>query len=152
MRATVHTAISPSALDIGDAIARVTAPECGGVAIFIGTVRASGAVVGHEGDEVQHLDYDAHPDLAATKIRAVADDAAGRFEVRHVVAVHRTGRCELSEPTVVVATSAAHRADALDACRYIINAIKSSVPIWKREVYEGKAESAWVGAEAPRRK
>ena len=82
----------------------------------------------------------------------MATEAARRFDIRHITAVHRTGPCGLGEPTVVVATSAPHRGDALDACRFTIDEIKASVPIWKREVYAEEDDSAWVGTEAPKPK
>jgi molybdopterin synthase catalytic subunit len=150
--AVIKTSVSADPLDVAGAIAEVSDPACGGIAVFIGTVRSSAAVSGHEEDTVEQLDYDAHPDLAVEQIEAVAQEAARRFGIRRITAVHRTGPCDLGEPTVVVATSAPHRGDALDACRFTIDEIKAKVPIWKREVYEGEEDSAWVGTEAPKPK
>ena len=148
----IRTSVSPEPLDIAAAIDEVSDPECGGIAVFVGTVRSSAAVQGHEADSVELLDYDAHPDLATEQLTAVAEEAARRFGIRRITAVHRTGRCQLGEPTVVVATSAPHRGDALEACRFTIDEIKASVPIWKREVYSDQDDSAWVGTEAPKPK
>lgn len=150
--AMIKAAISPEPLDVAAAIAEVNDPECGGIAVFVGTVRSSAAVPGHKDDSVEQLDYDAHPDLAAEHLTAVAEEAARRFGIRRITAVHRTGTCALGEATVVVAASAPHRGDALEACRFTIDEIKATVPIWKRELYGEEDDSAWVGTEAPKPK
>ena len=134
-------AVIDGALDVPAAIAEVTVPECGGIGVFVGTVRAS-AAEGQRAD-VQALEYDAHPTLAVERLEAVAKAAGERWDVRRVVAEHRSGRCALGEPTVVIACAAPHRADALDACRWIIDEIKREVPIWKKEIYADGA--SWVG-------
>jgi molybdopterin synthase catalytic subunit len=144
--ANVETAISASPLDITRAIGSVSAPEHGGVAVFIGTVRATAAVEGNSDKSVVRLDYEAHPDLAGSKLEEVAREASAKWDIGGIVAVHRIGECELGEPTVVVACGAPHRGDALEACRWIIDTIKAEVPIWKREVYADG--SAWVGGES----
>ena len=140
--AHIRTGLSESALDPGALLAEMTDPSCGGLGIFVGTVRrsaASGAAA-----EVEALEYEAHPELAAQALEAIARTAAERWKLERVVALHRTGRCEVAEPTVVVACAAPHRAEALDACRWIIDSIKTEVPIWKKELYADG--SAWVGA------
>jgi molybdopterin synthase catalytic subunit len=143
--ADIKTAISDEPLDVAGALAAASGPEIGGVAAFVGAVRESPVVDGEAGRSVVRLEYDAHPTLAAERLRAIAEAAARRWDVLKVVAVHRTGACELGEPTVVVTCGAAHRAGALDACKWIIDEVKSTVPIWKREIYADG--SAWVGAD-----
>lgn len=140
--AEISAHVTTDPLDITSAIAAVTDPSCGAVAVFVGTVRESPA--GEASGPVTRLEYDAHPTLAGEKIHAIASSAATKWDLEKVVAIHRTGSCELGEPTVVVACSAPHRADALDACRWIIDEIKEGVPIWKREVYTDG--SSWIGA------
>jgi molybdopterin synthase catalytic subunit len=140
--ADIEAAISMTPLDVGGALAAVSGPEIGGAAVFVGSVRVTPAV---GRGTVVRLDYDAHPELAADRLRDIATAAAERWDVRKVIAIHRTGSCEVGEPTVVVACGAPHRRDALEACRWIIDEIKTSVPIWKREQYADGA--AWVGAE-----
>jgi molybdopterin synthase catalytic subunit len=140
----VITDISSAALDLNAAIKHASEPELGGIAVFVGTVRSSASVTGNEERAVTSLEYEAHPTLAAEKIREIAVAAAEKWDVRRVYAVHRTGVCELGEPTVVVACGAPHRTDALEACRWIIDSIKDEVPIWKREVYSDSGDSAWV--------
>ena len=144
--AIVAVAVSDTPLDLADAIAGASGPDVGGIGIFVGTVRDSSSVESNRDKPVIALDYDSHPSLAEQRLRAIAAEAAGKWDLRRVVAVHRTGHCELGEPTVVVAAGAPHRADALEACRWIIDTIKSTVPIWKREAYADG--SSWVGDNA----
>lgn len=141
--AQIRTAISAEELDVAGGIAEVSVPDCGGIAIFIGTVRSSAAGPVQRSD-VQALEYDSHPTLAEQRLRGLALTAAERWDVRRLVAEHRSGRCEVGQPTLLVACSAPHRADALEACRWLIDEIKREVPIWKREIYpDGES---WVGA------
>jgi molybdopterin synthase catalytic subunit len=141
----VIASISDSPLDVTGAVGAASTPGSGGIAMFIGTVRESAAVAGNDDKPVVRLEYEAHPTLAPARMREIAEEAARRWNLERTVAIHRTGPCELGEPTVVIACSAAHRTEALDACRHIIDTIKESVPIWKREVYADG--SSWVGAE-----
>jgi molybdopterin synthase catalytic subunit len=134
--------ISDEPLEIGAALAFVTDPECGGVGLFVGIVRSEGAE--RTDASVVRLEYEAHPDLAESKLAEIAQAAMSKWDVRRISTFHRVGPCAVGEPTVVVAASAPHRAEALDACRWIIDSIKAEVPIWKREVYDDG--SAWVGA------
>ncbi len=137
--------ITGDQLDIAGAIKDVSEPSVGGIAIFVGTVRESAAVAENRDRAVIGLEYEAHPTLAVGRLEAIARAAAGRWDVRRVVAIHRTGNCDVGEPTVVIACGAPHRGDALEACRFMIDEIKSTVPIWKRERYADG--SSWVGAE-----
>ena len=132
-------------LDLPAAIAGASDPGLGGIAVFVGTVRDSPAVAENADKEVTSLDYEAHPVLAKKRLEAIARAAAEKWDVRRIVAHHRSGHCEVGEATVVIACGAPHRADALEACRYIIDTVKSQVPIWKREGYADG--SSWVGAE-----
>lgn len=136
----ISTGLSAAPLDVA-ALIGASPPGAGGTAVFVGTVRSTSTA--RPGEEVVALDYDAHPELAGRELERIARAAAARFGLERVVAFHRTGHCELGEPTVVVACSAAHRADALEACRWLIDTLKETVPIWKKELYAGG--SAWVG-------
>ena len=138
----ITTAISPAPLDIAALIAEASDPSCGAVASFVGTVRSSASVGGNEDKPVTRLEYDAHPELAPATLADIAEQAARKWSLERIVAVHRTGTCELGEPTVVIACGAPHRSDALDACRWIIDEVKASVPIWKKEIYADG--SSWV--------
>ena len=142
---STKTGISAETLDIAAAIMTASDPSCGAVASFIGTVRESAAVPANAAKAVTMLEYEAHPTLAASRMEEIAQEAVTKWGLERVVAVHRTGRCPLGEPTVVVACGAAHRAEALEACHWVIDEIKASVPIWKKEIYADG--SSWVGSE-----
>jgi molybdopterin synthase catalytic subunit len=144
--AVITVAVSETPLDIANAIAGASGPDIGGVGMFVGTVRDSSSVETNAGKPVVALDYDSHPSLAEQRLGEIAFEATTKWDVRKVVAIHRTGHCELGEPTVVVACGAPHRGDALEACRWVIDTIKSTVPIWKREAYADG--SSWVGDNA----
>lgn len=142
----IVVAVSETPLDIPNAIAAASGAGIGGVGVFVGTVRDSSSVETNADKPVVALDYDSHPNLAEQRLREIALEATTKWDVLKVVAIHRTGHCELGEPTVVVVCGAPHRGDALEACRWIIDTIKSTVPIWKREAYADG--SSWVGDNA----
>jgi molybdopterin synthase catalytic subunit len=145
MTTSIGTALSDVSIDVADAIARVDSPEVGGIGAFVGTVRASPAVGGNENKSVVALEYEAHTRLAETRLRDIAEEAARKWDLVAINVVHRTGHCDLGEPTVVVACASAHRGPALDSCHWIIDELKQTVPIWKKEMYSDG--SSWVGAE-----
>ena len=145
MTGDIVTAITGDPLDVEGAIKDVAAPEHGGIAVFIGAVRESPAS-GEGSSTVVSLEYDAHPRLASERLEQIAREAAEKWSLGGVVALHRVATCMVGEPTVVVACGAPHRAEALDACRWMIDTIKDTVPIWKREIYADG--SSWVGAGA----
>jgi molybdopterin synthase catalytic subunit len=139
------TRIEPGPLDVAAAIAAAGSDDAGGIGAFVGTVRREAAVAAHAVDPVVRLEYDVHQELAELRLAEIAAEAAAKWGLVRVVAVHRSGTCALGDPTVVVACAAAHRAEALEACRWVIDEIKSTVPIFKREVYADG--SSWVGSE-----
>lgn len=143
---TFAAKITPKPLDVTSAIGWVSDVECGGIGVFVGTVRASAAISSNREKVVTGLEYEAHPTLAPSRLESILHEAADKWDLRHVLAEHRTGSCDLGEPTVVVACSAAHRGDALDACHWIIDELKATVPIWKREIYADGSD--WVGTES----
>ncbi len=116
--------------------------EAGAVVTFLGTVRA---VTGDR--RTVYLEYDAYGDMAVRKLREIAQNARERFGLERVAVVHRFGRMEPGEVSVVIAVSAAHRAQAFDGCRYVIEAIKKDVPIWKKEVWSDGTEE-WIHPQA----
>jgi molybdopterin synthase catalytic subunit len=109
----------------------------GAVALFLGTVRDHNA-----GRRVVRLEYSAHPEMAHAEMTRIAEEARRRFEVSAVAIVHRVGSLDIGEVSVGVAVAAAHRADAVDACRFAIDTLKDRVPIWKKEHFEGGA--VWI--------
>jgi molybdopterin synthase catalytic subunit len=142
--AEVTSGIVDQPLDVGAAATTVADPSCGGIATFVGSVRISSATRRNSAKEVVALEYEAHPTLAEERLGQICDEAATRWGLAKVVALHRSGRCDLGEPTVVVACSAPHRGEALEACRWLIDELKATVPIWKKEIYADG--TAWVGA------
>ncbi|MDQ3939880.1 MAG: molybdenum cofactor biosynthesis protein MoaE [Actinomycetota bacterium] len=142
--ARVTGTISEEPLDVPGAIAEATDETCGAIAVFVGTVRRTPAEASHS--DVTALEYTAHPRLAPAKIEEIARRAAEKWHLARVIAVHRIGLCRVSEPTVVIACSAPHRAEALEACHWIIDEIKTGVPIFKREIY--RDGSAWIEGKA----
>lgn len=135
--------LSELPLPVAQLLERLHRPDCGGIGVFVGTVRETPA--GKDGSHAQvvHLDYEAHEELAPATLETIASEAAARWDLKLVTAVHRVGRCDVGDPTVFVGCAAEHRAEALTACRWIIDAIKTRVPIWKREIY--RDGSSWVG-------
>jgi len=127
----------------------VSAPEYGAVVTFVGTVRSSTA-----GERVTHLEYEAYRPLADHRAAEIVADAQTRWPVRCTI-VHRLGPVQVGDCSVVIAVASAHRAAAFDACRWLLDELKASVPIWKKEFtesgvcwVEGSQRVPAVGAEA----
>ncbi len=131
--------ISPSTLNIQSAIDWIMSPESGGIDVFIGTVRNQ-----TKGKKVVRLEFEAYEPMAITEMEKIAKEAFEKWPVQKVLIHHRTGVLQIGEVPVVIAVSAAHRAAAFDACRYIIDTLKQTVPIWKKEFFEDG--DVWVGA------
>jgi MoaE-MoaD fusion protein len=114
----------------------------GAIATFVGTVRRQNA-----GREVAYLEYEAYEPLAAKALGLIAGEVTGHWPTVRLAIQHRTGRLEPGEASIVIAAASPHRAEAFQACRYVIERVKQIVPIWKREVFDGG--DAWVeGATA----
>jgi molybdopterin synthase catalytic subunit len=130
--------ITTDPISLDDAARRVTAPERGGVTLFAGTVR------GVTGDlSTDYLEYEAYAEMAEPALAGIAAEAQARWpEISAVSVIHRVGRLEVGEVSVVVAVAAAHRRDTFDACHYIIDRVKQIAPIWKKEV--GSDGAVWV--------
>ena len=130
--------IRDTPLSVDEVFAAVSDPAAGGVALFVGTVRAADG-----GREVTGLGYSAHPSVA-DELRAVATEVAAAYPVLALAAVHRVGALAVGDLAVVVGASCPHRGDAFDACRRMIDELKSRVPIWKHQTFAG-GEQEWVG-------
>lgn len=113
----------------------VRVDAAGGLALFAGVVRDQNL-----GRRVQYLEYDAYPPMAQQAMATIAAEMRERWTVSGVAMAHRTGRLEIGEASVIIAVSAPHRGDALDACHYAIDRLKATVPVWKKEVFEGGEE------------
>jgi len=126
-------------LSVDEVRAAVADPAAGGIALFAGAVRDSD----HD-RQVTGLSYSAHPS-AAGELRRVAEVIAEKFRVTGIAAVHRVGDLAVGDLAVVVAVSCPHRAEALDACRALIDELKETVPIWKHQRFADGA-TEWVGS------
>ena len=131
-------AIRETELSLDEVHAAVAGPGAGGIALFAGAVRDTDHDQGVTG-----LSYSAHPSAEA-EFRRVAELIAGKFNVLGIAAVHRVGDLAIGDLAVVAAVACAHRGEAFDACRELIDVLKASVPIWKHQLFtDGTSE--WVG-------
>jgi molybdopterin synthase catalytic subunit len=113
-------------------------PDCGGYVSFEGIVRN----VNH-GRKVLRLDYEAYDSLAEKELRRIAEQAAERFRLKFVRAVHRTGSLAIGDTAVVIQVLSRHRREAFEGCRFVIDQLKARVPVWKKEHYEG-GDAVWT--------
>jgi len=132
--------VGPEPLDLAALVAAVADPGCGAIATFIGTTRDT-----NRGRAVTHLEYDAYPEMAVAEMERIEAAVRERHELAKIAIAHRTGHVPIGEASVMIAVSAPHRAAAMEACREIIDTLKQTVPVWKKEVFEGGEE--WIGRE-----
>jgi MoaE-MoaD fusion protein len=132
----VEAPLSPDAIS-----ADVDDPGAGGIVIFSGVVRNETG-----GRAVKFLEYEAHAPMAEATMREIGAEIRARWSgVKRIAMLHRIGRLEIGESSVLIAVSAAHRGDAFDACRYAIDTLKRTVPVWKKEHFEDG--EVWVGLQ-----
>ena len=120
-------------------IGHVTRPDAGGIDVFVGTVRDA-----TQGKAVLRLEFESYESMALREMRRIAEQACAKWPVHAIAIHHRTGVLQIGDVAVVIAVSAAHRAAAFDACRFTIDTLKQTVPIWKKEVFEDG--EVWVAA------
>jgi molybdopterin synthase catalytic subunit/molybdopterin converting factor small subunit len=130
--------LSDTRVSLDDVVGEVASEEAGAIATFSGTARRHS-----RGRTVEYLDYEAYEGMAEEMMARLADGLKERYDIHDIAIHHRVGRVRLGEPSVVIAVSAAHRKDALAACKDAIDILKVDVPLWKKEVYEGGEE--WIG-------
>jgi len=133
--------IVQSPIDLSEVVSSVRSPEAGAIDIFIGTTRNHS-----DGKEVLSLEYEAYEPMALKLMEALVAEARQRWAVKRIAIVHRVGKVEIGEASVVIAVSAAHRQEAFEACRFAVDALKRDVPIWKKEVF--RDGEAWVGFQS----
>ncbi len=131
--------ISEKALDITACIDWIKSPTCGGIDVFIGTVRNN-----TKGKRVLRLEFEAYEKMALLEMEKIAQQATERWAVEKVLIHHAVGTLEVGEIPVIIAVATAHRAAAFDACRFVIDTLKATVPIWKKEIFEDG--EVWVSA------
>lgn len=127
-------------IDAARVIQALKHPEDGAVVIFDGIVRNH-----TRGRRTLYLDYEAYEEMALQQMEGLAQQALADFAIRDLVIVHRLGRLEIGETSVLIAVASAHRGAAFDACRWIIDTLKKKVPIWKKEYFEDGA--VWAQGE-----
>ena len=132
--------VTRDAIDLNELVRYVTDPEAGAIATFIGTTRNN-----NEGRRVIALDYEAYPEMAEKELARIGDDARKQWPICRMTIVHRLGPVQIGEPSVIIAVSSAHRDAAFAASRFAIEEIKKTVPIWKKEVFEGG--EVWIGTQ-----
>ena len=128
-------------IDVGALITGAFRPDSGAVATFVGTTRvdeSSGAIV-------EYLEYEAYRPMADRKLEEIGAEIEERWDVGHVSVVHRLGRVDPGEPSVLIVVASSRRGPAFEASRYAIERIKEIVPIWKREVWSDGY--VWVGSQ-----
>jgi MoaE-MoaD fusion protein len=130
--------LSDEPLSLQAVVDEVKTDDAGAVAAFVGTTRARS-----RGRDVLHLEYEAYEGMAEGVMAELATELKARHELCEVAIHHRVGRVEIGETSVVIAVSAPHRSAALTACHEAIDELKVTVPLWKKEVYEGGEE--WIG-------
>lgn len=128
-------------IDYGALTEMVRRRDCGAVVVFLGTVREM-----TEGRRTSSLDYEAYPAMAEKKMAEIEQDARTHWPIGAVAMIHRLGHLELGDISVAVAVSCPHRAQAFEACRFVIDRLKEIVPIWKKENWADGA-SDWVHSE-----
>lgn len=120
-----------------EAVEAVASPAAGAIDVFLGVVRDNNL-----GRDVQYLVYEAYPAMAEREMRAIGEEASSRFSLEAYAVLHRTGRLEIGETSLLVVVSSAHRAASFEACHWMVDEIKKRVPVWKKEVWtDGEA---WV--------
>lgn len=139
LAATVRITRSP--IDPEKVLRAVRDRSAGGTVLFLGTVRDR-----NEGKAVRGLEYQVYRGMAEKRMKAIEAEVRARWPVRKMVMVHRYGRLKIGEASVAVAVASEHRSEAFEACRYAIDTVKRTLPLWKKESLAGGAE-AWTKGE-----
>jgi len=132
--------VTEEPLSADEVAARVTNPHSGATLVFVGTVREW-----TKGKRTILLEYEAYAEMAVGQMKVIGREIEERWPGARTAIVHRVGRLEVTEPSVIIAVATPHRADAFDACRHAIERLKQIVPIWKKEIFEDGEE--WVGSQ-----
>jgi molybdopterin synthase catalytic subunit len=127
-------------IDINEAYAELQHAEAGGLSLFIGTVR------NHAGGKsgVVQLDFEGYEPMAVKEMEALAEKAKTKWPIKKLVMIHALGSKKVGDPVVIIGTSTAHRKDAFESCEFLIDELKKSVPIWKKEHFDD--QTVWVNA------
>src|SRR3954451_5657853 len=123
-----------------EVLSKIKRPEDGAAVVFEGVVRDN-----TRGRRTLYLDYEAYEEMAGKQLEGLAEQALKQFSVRDIAIVHRLGRMEVGETSILIIVASAHRGPAFDACRWLIDTLKRTVPIWKKEYFEDGA--VWADGE-----
>ena len=134
--------VTPDPLVTQQAIDAVASPRAGAINVFLGVVRNNNL-----GREVQYLDYEAYPSMAEKVMREIAEESIRKYRFEDVAVLHRTGKLEIGETSLLIAVSSGHRAESFEGGHWLVNEIKKRVPVWKKEVW-ADGESWIEGPEA----
>ncbi len=129
--------VTTEVLQPDEAIEAVRTPASGAVNVFLGVVRNNNL-----GRTVDYLEYEAYPEMAEKVMRQIAQEAKDRFELEDCAVLHRTGRLEIGETSLLIAVACGHRAESFEASHWLVNEIKKRVPVWKKEVWDDG--EAWI--------
>lgn len=132
--------IIPQSLSLPVVASFVTEIRAGGIDIFLGTTRAEKST---DGRDLVSLDYEAYEQMAIDRLQVLAKQARQRWPIIKLAIHHRVGPVPVGEPSVIIAVSTPHRADAFEACRFLIDQLKVDVPIWKKEIW-ADGSGTWV--------
>lgn len=132
--------ITDQPINMQELAAFVADPAAGAMTTFVGMTRNT-----NDGRDVVRLEYECYPGMAEKEMSKIAEEALARWPIRKVAMIHRIGRVDIGEASVAIAVSSGHRHAAFEACHYAINQLKETVPIWKKELYEGG--ELWIGSQ-----
>lgn len=127
-------------LDVSRVISWLAVPDAGGIDLFLGITRNDHNAAGRE---LLALSYEAYPEMAVQRLHALAAEARRQWPIARLAMLHRVGRVNLAEASVLVAVACPHRAEAFAACRWLIDTLKADVPIWKQEIW-ADGDATWV--------
>ena len=133
--------VTQGSIDIKEMLAFVSNAGAGATVTFIGTTRNH-----NDGRRVIALDYEGYPEMAEKELGRIGEEAKKQWNIQRMAIIHRLGPVQITEPSVIIAVSAAHRGDAFEACRFAIEEIKKTVPIWKKELFE--VGEIWIGTQS----
>ena len=139
-KSSILCKITQSPIDMQELADFVADPAAGAMATFVGMTRNT-----NEGRQVTRLEYECYPGMAEKEMEKIAAEVLRRWPVKKIAMVHRLGRVDIGEASVAIAVSSGHRHAAFEACHYAINQLKETVPIWKKELYEGG--ELWIGSQ-----
>ncbi len=122
--------VTADVLDVDEAIRAVESPAAGAINVFLGVVRDNNL-----GRSVSYLDYEAYPSMAEKVMGTIAEEAKERFGFEDVAVLHRTGRLEIGETSLLIAVSCGHRAASFEGGKWLVDEVKKRVPVWKKEVW-----------------